>query len=251
MLNMKHGRTTSPSPNERAMQMFSIKDYSTGRLRRRSGQTSAVAAWAEVKVPPENSGQPFKRGFLSADERRASEPFAQEQARALVSGREEPVMANFTEARRQYVHHEAAQEFFRCQRHDLLLVAVAVIAPAEGDESVFRTDEPLVGNSDSMSVTAQIIDDLLRAAERRLAVDDPSRIVQFADQGAETLCIVQMLQAASKLKALPAQKVQQLPPEFTGQDFYGDEELLPAVFPGIHIGQPAAGDDTMQMGMIG
>ena len=68
---------------------------------------------------------------------------------------------------------EAPNKFFGGQGHDLALVAVSAILPRKGDDSVFDVEDAVVGNGDAMGIAAQVIEDLLGSAERRLGVDDP------------------------------------------------------------------------------
>lgn len=68
---------------------------------------------------------------------------------------------------------KAAQELFRCHRHQFLFAAVGVILPAESDLTIGEVDEPMVGKRDAMCVAGQVMKNVLRAAERRLGVHDP------------------------------------------------------------------------------
>ena len=51
----------------------------------------------------------------------------------------------------------------------------------------------MVGNSDAMSVTGQVVQDILRTAEGRLGVNDPILTEEGTDQRAEKLGIAQGL----------------------------------------------------------
>jgi len=56
----------------------------------------------------------------------------------------------------------------------------------------------MVGNGDSMSVAAQITKNILRAAERPLAVHDPVLTVEFADEDTKRLRVRELPQLAVK-----------------------------------------------------
>ena len=59
------------------------------------------------------------------------------------------------------------------QRHQLLLVAVCGIAPAEGDVAVFKSDQSVVGDGDAVGVGAEIAQGMFGTTEGTLGVDDP------------------------------------------------------------------------------
>ena len=53
-------------------------------------------------------------------------------------------------ATRQYMHQKAAQEFFGCNCHFALLVAVCIVLPAEGNLAIRQGDEAMVGDGHAM-----------------------------------------------------------------------------------------------------
>jgi hypothetical protein len=61
------------------------------------------------------------------------------------------------------------------------------VSPAEGNVSIHKGDQAMVGNGYSMSVAAEIAENILRAAEWPLAVDDPVLTVEFSDEGTKSL----------------------------------------------------------------
>jgi hypothetical protein len=66
---------------------------------------------------------------------------------------------------------EAAQELMSGNGHDLLLAAVSIVPPAEGDAIVFGGNEPMVGNGDAMGVVLPDADwsmEILRLTEERI-----------------------------------------------------------------------------------
>jgi hypothetical protein len=86
---------------------------------------------------------------------------------------EEAEVADAHKAAWQQVQEEAAQELFDRQSHEPFLVAVGGVAPAEGDVAVGKSNQPAVGNGDTMGVGAQIAQHMFRSAERPFGVDDP------------------------------------------------------------------------------
>ena len=82
-------------------------------------------------------------------------------------------MADANQAAGQDVQQEAAQELMGGNGHDLLLAAVGIVSPAEGDAIVFEGHEPMVGDGDAMGVAGQVVENMFGAAEGWLGVDDP------------------------------------------------------------------------------
>src|ERR1700690_3597766 len=65
----------------------------------------------------------------------------------------------------QDVKQKSAQELICRNSHDLLLVAVSVVPPAEGDAIVLKGHESMVGDRDAMSVASQVVENMFGAAE--------------------------------------------------------------------------------------
>ena len=59
------------------------------------------------------------------------------------------------------------------------------VPPAKGNLSIRERDQAMVGDGDSMSIAAEIAENIFRAAEWALAVDDPVVTVEFANEGRE------------------------------------------------------------------
>ena len=67
-----------------------------------------------------------------------------------------------------------------------MLVGVGGVSPAKGDLVAGERDEAVVGDGDAMGVGAQVVEDILGAAERRFAVDHPLVAEQGAQEGRES-----------------------------------------------------------------
>ena len=79
-------------------------------------------------------------------------------------------MTDAAEAVGQHVQEEAAQELLGIEGHDLGLVMMPVVFPAEAHPAVVKADEAVIGDGDAMGVAAEIVEDLLRPGERRLSI---------------------------------------------------------------------------------
>ena len=87
-------------------------------------------------------------------------------------------VADAHEAAGQQVQEKAAQELFDRQGHELLLVAMSGVSPAEGDVVIGESNQPVVGDGDAMGVSAEIAQRVFRPTEGPLGVDDPVMAIQ-------------------------------------------------------------------------
>src|SRR5215469_17268953 len=103
-------------------------------------------------------------------------------------------MSDADEPSRKNMEQEATQELVRRYGHDLLLVAVCVVSPAERNAPIVAGDEPMVRNGDAVGVSSQVAEDVFRAAEGRLRVDHPVSSEQSPQEAAEVLGRSDLLQ---------------------------------------------------------
>ena len=99
---------------------------------------------------------------------------------------QETEVADAHEAWGKHVEEKAPQKLLHRQGHQALLVGVGGVSPAKGDLVVGERDEAMVGDGDAMGVGTQIVEDILRAAKGRLAVDHPLVAEQGAQEGRES-----------------------------------------------------------------
>src|SRR6516162_10524355 len=71
----------------------------------------------------------------------------------------------------KHVEEKAPQKLLHRQVHQALLLGVGGVSPAKGDLLTRQRDEAMVGDGHPMGVGAQVVQDILRAAKGRLAVD--------------------------------------------------------------------------------
>ena len=102
---------------------------------------------------------------------------------------EESEVADAHEPFRKHVKQKTAQELLCGQCHIALNVSMGTVSPTEGDLSIRKRDQPVVGNGHSMGVAAEIFENMFRAAERALAVDDPIFVVKVLNKAGEHLWI--------------------------------------------------------------
>jgi hypothetical protein len=100
---------------------------------------------------------------------------------------EESEVADAYETFGKRVKQKAAQELLCGQWHIALNVSMCTISPTEGNLSIVKRDQPVVGNGHTMGVAAEIFENLFRAAERALAIDHPILTVEVANEGMKHL----------------------------------------------------------------
>jgi len=103
-----------------------------------------------------------------------------------------------------------------------------------------------------VSVAAEIIEHLLRAAERRLGIDHPLPTAQTIDQMLESSWLSKMSESATKgeLAALvrPPELFTEEAAKETRENSHGEKEVLTTTDPALTVeGETAAGDHAMQV----
>ncbi len=83
-------------------------------------------------------------------------------------------MTDAHEAIGQDVEQEAADEFVGLKGDCLFSVAILSISITHGNFSVRDFNDAVIGESDAVGVTAEVIEDGLRRTERLFGVDDPA-----------------------------------------------------------------------------
>jgi hypothetical protein len=85
------------------------------------------------------------------------------------------------------VDEEASQELVCRDNHDLLLATASVVLPEEGDALLFERYETMVGDGDAVSVAGQIVENVFRATEGSLGIDNPLLGEELAQELPEAL----------------------------------------------------------------
>jgi hypothetical protein len=176
--------------------------------------------------------------------RNAEELAAEGKVLFATGGGKESVMADSNEAMGQDVQEKASNKLLHIEGHPFLFVGVLGIAPAEDDFAVHKADQPMIGDSDTMRVGAQIIKDLTRAAEGRFGIDDPFGFAGALKKVLELFTIVEFLKRSVKRQFSGgegfSEAVEEKAAEKTGEDAYGQEEAFPGRDPSLTVGRKAA-----------
>jgi hypothetical protein len=91
---------------------------------------------------------------------------------------EQSVITDLVGSPGEHVLEKPAKELKGVQGHDLPRAVPGILVP-EGDGPVIHGEDSAVGDGDTMYVPGQVLEDLLRTLNSRLAVDDP---VVFPDR---------------------------------------------------------------------
>ena len=82
-------------------------------------------------------------------------------------------MSDADQAAGQNVQQESAQELMGGNGHDLLLAAVGIVSPAEGNAIALEGHETMVGDGDAVGIAGQVVENMFGATEGWLGVDHP------------------------------------------------------------------------------
>ena len=114
---------------------------------------------------------------------------AQRELFGAMAVRQQSIVTNPMEAVRQNVKEEAAYEFIHLERHDLPIVAVAILA-AEADVVPIHIQQPIAGHRDTMRVARKIGQHPLGPSEGPLGIDDPVDPAQWRESGGKCGLVV-------------------------------------------------------------
>lgn len=163
-------------------------------------------------------------------------------------------MADADEGGWKGVKKEPPDEFFRGQSHNIALVAVATIAKSKGDVAVLDVENAVVGNGDAVGIAAEVVEDFIRPAERRLGINDPALLAKLSDQIGES-------GSGLKLSGLPREdqlaagiglkeEAGILAAKDLGESSDGEKKVFGGIDPALVVfRQGAGGDETMEMEM--
>ncbi len=163
----------------------------------------------------------------------------QRQGSAAASVGEKAAEANTNKAARQGVQEKTAQELLRRESHQFLFTVMRIVFPAERHVAIGYTRDAVVGDSDTVGVAGQVLENVLRSAKGSLSVNYPILTKQGAQESMERFCFTLVLQAARKqqlavLKGVP-QASYELAAKDTAQNLNRQEESVARVNPTLAI----------------
>ena len=180
---------------------------------------------------------------------------AEWQQRSASPVGEEAEVADAHKPARQQVEQEAAQELVDGQSQQALLVGVGGVSPAEGDVALLQGDESAVGDSDAVSVAAEIAQRVLWSAEGRLGIDDPVVSEQGSEPCGEGLWFRKWREVAIELKLVLVKGSLQSGDELAAKDaaehLHRQEETVARSDPmGVVGSETSSGGHAVDMGMM-
>src|ERR1035437_9555742 len=123
---------------------------------------------------------------------------------------------------------KSAQKLIGGNGHDLVLAAVGIVSPAEGDAMVLASHEAMVGDGDAMGVAGQVVENMFSTAERWLGVNDPVLLAELPEPVAEAARRGKLLQGVVELESVLLEQFTDFVAELLTEDFteclYGQEE---------------------------
>jgi len=168
-----------------------------------------------------------------------------------------PEVADADESLREQVKQKAAQELICVERHGKLPIAMRAVSPAEGDLSVGKGNQAVIGNRHSMGVATEIAENIFRATEGPFTVDDPVVAEQFTDKGVKCLRLRKMPQAPmetdSALGECVFQRLPELASKHAPEHLFREKEAIAGIdaHPAPMIeGQSTRRDYTVYVGMM-
>ena len=100
---------------------------------------------------------------------------------------EQSEVTDADESSRQDMEQESPQELMRRYGHDLLLVAMCVVSPAEGDLIVLEGHETMAGDRHAMGISSQVAENMFRSSEGWLGIDHPIAGEQSPQESSKVL----------------------------------------------------------------
>jgi hypothetical protein len=90
-----------------------------------------------------------------------------------MDGTPQPVVPDLVEPLGQHMRQKTAHELQRWQGHGLPALVLSILI-AEADVTILDREQPAIGQCDPVNITAQVVQNPLRALQGRFAGDDPA-----------------------------------------------------------------------------
>src|SRR5665213_3452481 len=169
---------------------------------------------------------------------------------------EEAEVADALKAGWQRMDQKAADELFGGKGHDarLLRGLAAIVLPLKSHLAIPDVENALIGKRDSVGITAEILQNPLRAAERRLCIDHPFGLIQRFEIFSETGTVPERCDLTEELKLAVVKGFTQSFEKETAkqprQDAHRKKKTRATADPLVIRRQAATGHDEMHVGMM-
>jgi hypothetical protein len=182
--------------------------------------------------------------------------FAERNQCTTPAAGQEAKVPDADEATWQHMQQEAAQELIGRQSQESLLVFMSGVSPAKSNFVIQERDETAIGDCHAMRIGAEVAKHLLRSAEGRFAIDNPSWDEELADETPKQLGLSQTPESAVELKLSGSVGLLERFHKFAAEDLAENphrkkEIVLSRVYPLRVISRQAAGGhDAVNMRMM-
>lgn len=122
---------------------------------------------------------------------------------------EKAEVAHAVETRGQQMQEKSPNELVRMKARDLFTLSTVtpIILPSESDLVVIDGDDAAVGDGDTMGVSTEIGEHLVRTAERRLCIYDPFYVAGSCKMAGEQGSVVEMGEVFEETQFAPIERL--------------------------------------------
>ena len=147
------------------------------------------------------------------------------------------------------MQHESAHEFIGIELHDLLPIAIGVVAPSKAHGATIEVNQTVVGDGDLVSVPTQIGDDVFDTFERWFGIHHPVVFEQLRLQGFKLFCTACQVQFSFAVRLL--KEVNVFTTEHLRQGAHREQEPVLGPDPPIRVlGECPTGDNGVHMDVL-
>jgi hypothetical protein len=152
------------------------------------------------------------------------------------------------------MQQEAADKFVSVERHGLDTIALTTVTVGKADPPIPHVEEPMVCDGNPMRIAADIVQDVCRACQGRLGVDDPFFGIELRTKLREVLRSSQGQGALNERHrtggAYLGERRAELPAKDGAQGSHRKEEAGIGIDPALPVGgERASRNDAVEMEM--
>ena len=89
-------------------------------------------------------------------------------------------MTYFNKPVGQDMKKKSSDKFMATQGHYFSLSTIGIITPEKGDLALFKFDDTVIADSNSVSISAEVVKDPFYAVKGRFAIDNPFLMVELS-----------------------------------------------------------------------
>ena len=153
------------------------------------------------------------------------------------------------------MEEKPSDKFICRERHGLLTVIVGIIPPEEGNIAVLIGQDAVIADGNSVSISAEILENTCGAIKGRFAIDDPLFMVELIPERFKGSRFFEMADTAGEHKTIRCKTFSEVIKKLAFKKCryyrYGKEETLSAGYPPAAVrGSFAPGDNTVDVGVL-